>query len=26
VEPVASTPVDELIERVAPVISRHLTP
>ena len=26
VEPVASTPVDELIERVAPVITRHLTP
>jgi AcrR family transcriptional regulator len=26
VEPVASTPVEELISRVAPVISRHLTP
>ena len=25
VEPVASTPVNELIKRVAPVISRHLT-
>jgi AcrR family transcriptional regulator len=26
VEPIASTPVDELIRRVAPAISRHLTP
>lgn len=26
VEPVASTPVDELVRRIAPVISRHLTP
>ena len=26
VEPVASTPVDELVRRVAPVISRHLSP
>jgi hypothetical protein len=25
VDPVASTPVDELVERVGPVISRHLT-
>ena len=26
VEPVVSTPVDELIERIAPIVSRHLTP
>src|SRR5690242_10617891 len=26
VEPVASTPVGELIERVAPIVSRHLNP
>jgi hypothetical protein len=26
VEPVASAPVEELINRVAPVISRHLSP
>jgi AcrR family transcriptional regulator len=26
VDPIASTPVDELVERVAPVISRHLSP
>jgi AcrR family transcriptional regulator len=26
VEPVASTPVDELIERIAPIVGRHLTP
>ena len=26
VEPVASTPVDELIKRTAPIVSRHLTP
>jgi AcrR family transcriptional regulator len=26
VEPVASTPVEDLIERVAPAITRHLTP
>jgi hypothetical protein len=25
VEPIASTPVEELIKRVAPVVSRHLT-
>ena len=25
VEPVASTPVDELVERIAPIVSRHLT-
>ena len=25
VEPVASTPVEELIERIAPIVSRHLT-
>jgi AcrR family transcriptional regulator len=26
VEPVASTPVDDLIERIAPIVNRHLTP
>ena len=26
VEPVASTPVEELIERIAPIVSRHLAP
>ncbi|HEX2400325.1 MAG TPA: TetR/AcrR family transcriptional regulator, partial [Mycobacterium sp.] len=26
VEPVASTPVEDLIQRVAPAITRHLTP
>lgn len=26
VEPVASTPVDELIERIAPIVGRHLAP
>jgi AcrR family transcriptional regulator len=26
VEPVASTPVEELIERIAPIVCRHLTP
>ncbi|MDT5065802.1 MAG: hypothetical protein QOK02_1957 [Mycobacterium sp.] len=26
VEPVASTPVDELIERLAPIVARHLAP
>ncbi|AGB21592.1 transcriptional regulator [Mycobacterium sp. JS623] len=26
VEPVASTPVNELVERIAPIVSRHLTP
>jgi AcrR family transcriptional regulator len=26
VEPVASTPAEELIKRIAPIVSRHLTP
>ncbi|MBE1547631.1 AcrR family transcriptional regulator [Mycobacterium sp. OAS707] len=26
VEPVASTPMEELIERIAPIVSRHLAP
>jgi AcrR family transcriptional regulator len=26
VEPLASTPVDKLIERIAPIVTRHLTP
>jgi AcrR family transcriptional regulator len=26
VEPVASTPVDDLIERIAPIVNRHLAP